>query len=97
MTDNRLIDEKSEHKYKKHPRISLRDYFAAHCPDNILNDTSCREADERLIGEPYPYNRQGIPTPEERMACIMWGLKVTTRRRYMYADAMLQSWGEQGR
>ena len=64
--------------------MSLRDYFAAHAPRNV-------------IGEPidYPDLAAGIigdncPDEGKPLEQLKWSMKVEAFARYAYADAMLK-------
>lgn len=66
--------------------MTLRDYFAAHCPSDICN-TEHRTAAGAFVGRPFP--DEG--TIEEQAA---WNVEVEAKMRYLYADAMLKARGQ---
>lgn len=71
-------DERSEQR----DGMSLRDYFAAHCPSDIA-----------VIREPEAVALLVGPQPEhsDTRAMIVWTMAVEALLRYAYADAMLKA------
>jgi hypothetical protein len=65
--------------------ISVRDYFAAHCPTElaVVNVYSDRV---KLAG-PYPDN---APVEDQ----IAWTMRLEAKLRFLYADAMLSAGGK---
>lgn len=63
--------------------MSLRDYFAAHCPSDICR-TDHRGAAGKFVGRPFPETG----TIEEQ---AQWNVDVESKMRYQYADAMLKA------
>ena len=63
------------------PKISDRDWFAAHADLSDANLT--KEISERLAGTPMP----GLSS--DPIAVIQWAARVNARLRYIMADAML--------
>jgi len=62
------------------PTMTLRDYFAAHCPSDLAK---CNvQSDAEKIAGPYPPD-------EDFPAQLIWNNKVEAFLRYAYADAML--------
>lgn len=61
--------------------MSLRDYFAAHCPSDLAKVNNWE--DTVAIAGPQPEEADGI----EKM--VAWNNKIEAFLRYNYADAML--------
>ena len=61
--------------------MSLRDYFAAHCPSDICDVLHFVDAG-KVLSRPWPKNG----SIEEQSA---FNLEVESKMRYAYADAML--------
>lgn len=64
--------------------MSLRDYFAAHAPGDLIHTPHESIAEgEATIGRPYP--AEGVIEQGK------WAMEVEAKVRYMYADAMLKA------
>jgi hypothetical protein len=63
--------------------MSLRDYFAAHCPSDIAV-IQVKVDRGYLMGRPFP--EEGAL--EDKLA---WNFEFEARLRYIYADAMLKA------
>ena len=59
--------------------LSMRDYFAAHCPSDLAR-LGVRADAERLISK---------DAPDDIIAKLHWNTEVEAKLRYIYADAML--------
>jgi hypothetical protein len=59
--------------------MSLRDYFAAHCPNDLI-DRGNGGQKAKIIGRPQPSDFHEM---------LKWNSEVEAFIRYQYADAML--------